>query len=698
MKNSKRKKTMIKSIELVDFLSHSDTKLEFKDGVTIFVGDNGAGKSSVIDAITYALFGKHKRSDVKSLIRRGTNQSYAKIEFSIRDKQYEAFRKIKNKSSNYLEAKFFETTNNNRIDIVSGERKQYNESMKEEVEKIIGMDYKKLQIASIVQQGQLNAIIDLGATERQELINNIIGIDKLDIASKYMLENIKKFREKIKTDLNYNDNDIETLIRNFEKYQQDIKETEPKKNQLELKQKQIQEKLKGLQNELEIETPKIDKINQLELRKNELLKYVKEREGVIQQQISENERKIRDCEGCFEEIKENTGFEVKIQKVEEAVEETLKKIQDISNQIASLKEKQILASKLQLKDNKCPVCDSTGITKLNPFFQEEHIKDKIIKLQQDIKLKEKERDMYTQKRKEFLEKVQKTQGAEATLRAHSINTREELIKIQKETQIQKEKLPLTNDSDLKQISQVDNQTKLIFENILKLELETKGFREEEFLNLKKTIMEKQSELSQIDQEMGRMLEKIDLAKKEINEIKKIISELKQVREYILKLEKIEKNIFNKKGSVATSLRSWALNSISLKASEYLSSLNTKIQRISLSEKDITCYSNTETLDLKSLSGGESVSIALALRLGMASLLGSSNLNLMILDEPTTHLDAERKKLLVGILSQLSEISNLQSPMQFLIITHDEEIFEDSNVRQIYKFESSEEGTKVTALR
>ena len=698
MKNSKRKKTMIKSIELVDFLSHSDTKLEFKDGVTIFVGDNGAGKSSVIDAITYALFGEHTRKNPKSLIRRGTNQGYAKIEFSIRDKQYEAFRKIKNISSNYLEAKFFETTDNNRIDIASGERKQYNESMKEEVEKIIGMDYKKLQIASIVQQGQLNAIIDLGATERQELINNIIGIDKLDIASKYMLENIKKFREKIKTDLNYNDNDIETLIRNFEKYQQDIKETEPKKNQLELKQKQIQEKLKGLQNELEIETPKIDKINQLELRKNELLKYVKEREGVIQQQISENERKIRDCEGCFEEIKENTGFEVKIQKVEEAVEETLKKIQDISNQIASLKEKQILASKLQLKDNKCPVCDSTGITKLNPFFQEEHIKDKIIKLQQDIKLKEKERDMYTQKRKEFLEKVQKTQGAEATLRAHSINTREELIKIQKETQIQKEKLPLTNDSDLKQISQVDNQTKLIFENILKLELETKGFREEEFLNLKKIIMEKQSELSQINQEMGRMLEKMDLAKKEVNEIKKIISELKKVRDYILKLKKIEENIFNKKGSVAISLRSWALNSISLKASEYLSSLNTKIQRISLSEKDITCYSNTEVLDIKSLSGGESVSIALALRLGMASLLGSSNLNLMILDEPTTHLDAERKKLLVGILSQLSEISNSQTPMQFLIITHDEEIFEDSNVRQIYKFESSGEGTKVTALR
>jgi exonuclease SbcC len=687
---------MIKSIELVDFLSHSDTKLEFKDGVTIFVGNNGAGKSSIIDAITYALFGEHKRKDVKSLIRRGANQGYAKIEFSIRDKQYEAFRKIKNKNSNNLEIKFFETTNNNRIEIASGERRQYNESTKEEIEKTIGMDFKKLKIASIVQQGELNAIIEIGATARQELLNNIIGINKLDIASKYMVENIKKFQKKIKTDLGYDDDDIENLTRNFENYQQDIKETEPKKNQLELKQKQIQEKLKKLQNELEIETPKIDKINQLKLRKNELLKYVKEKERVIQQQISENERKIRDCEGCFEIIKENTGFEVKIQKVEEAVEETLKKIQEMSNQKASLKEKQVLASKLQLKDNKCPVCDSS-VEKLAPFFQEEHIKDEIIKLEQDIKLKEKERDMYTQKRKEFEEKVQKIRDAESTLRAHSINTKEELIEIQKETQIQKEIVSSINNNDLKQISEIDNHAKLIFENILKLELETEGFEEEEFLNLKKIIVEKQSELSQINQEMGRMLEKIDLAKKEVDKIKKIILELKKVRKYILKLKKIEENIFNKKGPVATSLRSWALNSISLKASEYLSSLNTKIQRVTLSEKDITCYSNTETLDLKSLSGGESVSIALALRLGMASLLGSSNLNLMILDEPTTHLDAERKKLLVGILSQLSKSSNSQSPMQFLIITHDEEIFEDSNVGQIYKFESTMEGTKVTTL-
>jgi exonuclease SbcC len=161
------------------------------------------------------------------------------------------------------------------------------------------------------------------------------------------------------------------------------------------------------------------------------------------------------------------------------------------------------------------------------------------------------------------------------------------------------------------------------------------------------------------------------------------------------------NIFSRDGPVATSLRSWALNTISAKASEYLTLLNTKIQRIALSEKSrdisIACFSKNEVLELESLSGGEKVSVALALRLGMASLLGASNLNLMILDEPTTHLDAERKKSLVGVLSQLSNISSSETRMQFLIITHDAEIFEDSTVEQIYKFESTEQGSKVIEL-
>ena len=689
---------MITSIELGDFLSHSNTKLEFENGVTVFVGDNGAGKSSIIDAITFALFGQHTRKSNKGLIKRGTNQGFVKVRFSVNSKQFEAVRKIDNKGT--LAAKFAEVIDDDRIEIAAGERKQFGESMTHEVERVIGIDFEKLKIASIVQQGELNTIINAKPKEFKELLNAIIGIDKLDIASEAMKTVNKEFRERIKENVGFDDTHIEILLRDLEKYEKEIEESKPQKEQLELKQEELKNEVDDLRKKIETETPKIDKIKQIELRKKELLSYAKEAIYEIQREINENERKIQDCEGCFDHIELKSDLESKIQKVEDAIEDTVKKIQEITNQTISLKEKQLLASKLQLIDNKCPVCDS-NVEKLNPLFQEEHLQQEILELQKQIVSKEKENDMYNQKRKEFSIKLQNARDAEATLRAHSINNKEELIIIQKDTEVKKQKIPLTTNQNLSEMSTIDQHANLIFENISKLEVETKGFDEQEFNNLKKIVNEKQMSLSQIDQQVGAILEKISKGEEQIIVIKKAVSELKIVKEYVTNLNEIQTNVFSRDGPVATSLRSWALNTISAKASEYLTLLNTKIQRISLSEKtrdiSIACYSKNEVLELESLSGGEKVSVALALRLGMASLLGASNLNLMILDEPTTHLDAERKKSLVGVLSQLSDISNSESRMQFLIITHDAEIFEDSTVEQIYKFESSEQGSKVTAL-
>ena len=692
---------MITSIELVDFLSHSDTKLEFENGVTVFVGDNGAGKSSIIDAITFALFGQHTRKSNKSLIKRGSNQGFTKIGFSVNGRQYQAVRKIDSKGS--LSAKFSEIIGDERIELAAGERKQFGESMTHEIEKTIGLNFEKLKIASIVQQGELNAIINAKPKEFKELLNAIIGIDKLDVASESMKIVNKEFRKKIREKIGYDDTEIEKLSSDLERYQKEIEKAKPEKNQLETKQGKLQNEVDDLRKKIETEAPKIDKINQLGLRRKELLAYAKEAIHEIQHEINENENKIRDCEGCFEHASLKEDLESKIQKVEQAIEDTIKKIQELTNQTASLKEKQLLASKLQLKDNKCPVCDS-NVEKLNPLFQEKHLKQEMVLLKEKTISKEKEKEVYNQKRKEFSEKLQNARDAEATLRAYSISNKEELKKIQVEIETKKQniqKIPLTTNGSLLEISQIDSYTKIIFENILKLEIETSGFKEQEFLNLKKLVNEKQMSLSQIDQQIGAISEKISKGEKQINVIQYAISELKIVKEYVKGLDEIQINIFSRDGPVATSLRSWALNSISVKASEYLSLLNTKIQRILLSEKtrdvSITCYSKNEVLELESLSGGEKVSVALALRLGMASLLGASNLNLMILDEPTTHLDAERKKSLVGVLSQLSNISNSESPMQFLIITHDAEIFDDSTVERIYRFESSEQGSKVTAL-
>lgn len=692
---------MITSIELGDFLAHSDTKLNLENGVTVFVGQNGAGKSSIIDAITFALFGKHTRKSSKGLVKRGAVQGYAKIEFVINETKYQAVRKIDCKGG--LAAKFSKKVNEEWIEIAVGERKQFGESMTQEVEKAIGLDFEKLKIASIVQQGELNSIIKAKPKEFKELLNAVIGIDKLDVASNGMKEVSKSFRENIREKIGYDDTHLDLLQRDLEKYQKELEESRPQKEILRENQAKLQNEMIKLQEKLDHDSSKIEKSRQLEARKRELQAYVKDTIMEIQQEINEKERRIRDCEDCFQYAGLRLDLDIKIQKVNEAIEESQKKMQEMTNQVASLKEKKLLAKKLELKDNKCPVCDSI-VEKLNPLFQEEHIEKELDSIQKKILATQDEQELYHKKRREFSEKLQVAINAEATLKAHSIRTKEELLKIKKDIEnkrINIQKIPILSNNNLLELSQIDSHSRIIFENILELEEETKGFNEKEFSNLKEAIAEKQSRLSQIDQQIGAINEKISKNEEQIKTSLNAISELKIVKDYMSELDSIHSNIFSRDGPVATSLRSWALNAISSKASEYLILLNSKIQRIRLSEKardiSITCYSKKEELDLESLSGGEQVSVALALRLGMANLLGASNMNLMILDEPTTHLDAERKKSLVGVLSQLSNISNAQMPMQFIIITHDSEIFEDSTVEQIFKFESTEEGSKIIAL-
>ncbi|HDL01559.1 MAG TPA: hypothetical protein ENH23_04930 [candidate division Zixibacteria bacterium] len=81
----------------------------------------------------------------------------------------------------------------------------------------------------------------------------------------------------------------------------------------------------------------------------------------------------------------------------------------------------------------------------------------------------------------------------------------------------------------------------------------------------------------------------------------------------------------------------------------------------------------ETLDM--LSGGERIAAALALRVGLSRALIGSMLALIILDEPTIHLDSLRRRELVEFIRKLQTIP------QTIVVTHDKE-FEDSADRII----------------
>ena len=690
---------MIRNVELVNFLSHSDTKLEFDSGATVFVGENGAGKSSIIDAITFSLFGEHTRKNNKGLIRRGANQGFAKIEFSANGKNYQAIRKIDSKGT--LTAQFTENVDGKHSTIAEGERKQFGESMTKHVEEAFAMGFEKLQIASIVQQGELNSIIKAKPKEFKELLNAIIGIDKLDTALASMRTVQKEFRSSIQKKFGYDD--IQVVENKITEYQNESKNAQHRFEQLDVEKKEQELLISKLEKQIQNDSTKESQLKDLESRKKEWQEYAKDVIKSIQNEVAEKEEIVNECKPCFTISKNKNEIESEINKIQKKLSVIESELSDLEKKQVRLEEHEELAEKLVLKDGKCPVCDST-VDHLKPLFQKKHIEDEIKEIEKKIEKLKKEKDELEQNIHSLSNDLEESKKAETILSTYKIKNESELDGIAAEIKAkvkQMQNIPITiNSGQLVEAASLDSHAKTIYENIVSLEKSTSGFDQQEFLKNIESRDYSMTRLSQINQEYGEISGNIKKAKMELEKLDSTLTELKHVQGYVTELEQIQDNVYNRDGPVGKSLRSWSLEIISQKASEYLEKLNTKIQRISLSEKtrdvDILCYSRNTTLDIESLSGGEQVSVALALRLGMSHLLGASNLNFMILDEPTAHLDGERRKSLVNVLSQLTNLKE-DSSMQFIIITHDAEIFDDSSVENIYKFESNHNGTVVSRL-
>ena len=535
-------------------------------------------------------------------------------------------------------------------------------------------------------------------------MNAIIGIDKLDIALGSMRTVQKEFRNHIQEKLGYDDTQIQLLENKITEYENESKNAKPKLEKLVIKKKKTEELISNFEKEIQTNASKESQLKELNSKKNELISYARNVIKSIQREVLEREQTVKECKPCFIISKNKQELETEINKIQKNLISIESDLSDLEKKQARYEEKEELATKLELKDGKCPVCDSI-VDHLNPDFQKEHIENEIGEIGKKIEELKNEREVLIEKSEKLSDDLEESKEAATILKTHKITNELQLKEIIAEIKIktkQIQKIPITvNSGQLVEAGTLDSHAKSLYENITSLEKSTDGFNQEDFIKMKESLHNYRSELSKIDQEYGEISGNIKKINSEIEKLGTILNDIKQVQGYVGELEEIQNVVYNRDGPVGKSLRSWSLEVISEKASEYLEKLNTKIQRISLSEKirdvNISCYSRNTTLELESLSGGEQVSIALALRLGMAHLLGASNLNFMILDEPTTHLDSERRKSLVNVLSQLTDIKENNSSMQFIIITHDAEIFEDTTVENIYKFESSQSGTIVSSI-
>lgn len=93
---------ILKELVIQDFLSHEKTSISFSDGQRVLIeGKSGSGKSSILDAIVWCLYGKG-RVDGRNLIRQGCEKGSVEITLSEGNKEFLIKRRVSQDGKNFL--------------------------------------------------------------------------------------------------------------------------------------------------------------------------------------------------------------------------------------------------------------------------------------------------------------------------------------------------------------------------------------------------------------------------------------------------------------------------------------------------------------------------------------------------------------------------------------------------------------------
>ena len=229
------------------------------------------------------------------------------------------------------------------------------------------------------------------------------------------------------------------------------------------------------------------------------------------------------------------------------------------------------------------------------------------------------------------------------------------------------------DELVKRMKEVEEELKNIEDALGKLE-EKLGHEvsEEHLRRLRKRWEEVQARFTELEKQISAGEEALRRVKGEIQELE---DEIKALEEKLLEKERLEKfvSLLRKiralfhRDSLQTELRRRALPLIEEYAREVFEEFNLPYSELSLDEDfSIGVFGPLGEESAHMLSGGERVALALALRLGIAKALSGSAMEMIMLDEPTIHLDAQRRQELVEIIKKLSSIP------QTIVVTHDKE--------------------------
>jgi exonuclease SbcC len=292
---------LLKKVSLENFISHTNSTVEFDYGINVIVGPNGAGKTSILDAVSFGLFNVHSRGKNENLVRRGAERAKIVVEFSEGGIDYAVEWNIDQKKKQ-VQAKgaLFRIQDGERSIIARGGSRV----IKSEVEKILGLDELLFQQSVYVQQGEIEKLVTTTPAERKQIISKLLGIDDLEKAYVYMRDIIGEYQNiasKLSGELKRKP-DVEKQIQRL------ISEIKTLKTSLESENTKLME----LEDELKILDTKLKELDQ----KKENFNRLNSQKAVLETKVANLNENLKRKEA---ELKEAENAYSKLELLREAV-------------------------------------------------------------------------------------------------------------------------------------------------------------------------------------------------------------------------------------------------------------------------------------------------------------------------------------------------------------------------------------------
>ena len=668
----------IEIVQLENIRSHVKSTVPFARGFNCLVGGLGCGKSSILYAIDFALFGDPVGRSYEYLLREGADSGKVAVQFVQNGKSYKITRGLKRRGKgigqDFDELKLYEGEN-----LIASLK---SEAVAEQCKAITGLDKELFREIVWVRQEHLKELLDTRPRDRQTRLDELFGLSDYNTA----WTNIANYQRDYETEKRVyeKDPDVVGMEKLNAEYNRTVEELSLVEIGLTEAEKRLNEAKKALE-EADLKLKKLEEIRlqleELKRRETETLANLKNLEDSSESLAEKIEAKKNAIENLNQRL---NAMEAQMKSYKEELSaigispnqpmEALKNyLGTFEDQISSLKGEQEAAVKGMRDDqkrvsalsteNRCPLCLQS--------ISEDYKNNLVQRLQDANNERQKTIEQLQNDIKELQQTKNKANAAFSNLQMIMPRIADLKTRIDEESQTLDE---LSQEFERKQRLEKEMREQLaaLRVEISKLDVSQlevakawKNQAQDQFYAIQSDLRAKEDSKKYLVKRLDETKERIDQAQQKIERIEKIV-----------KVVEIIGGIRDAYRSIQPKLRSEFVKVLRNFVQQVLDSLvggEGPLMNV-LIDETYTPYVKSESdveREVSNLSGGERTLLAFAYRLGLGQLIMQSRtghgLSMLLLDEPTESLGRED-----GSIDRLAEaIARFKAIEQIIAVTHSE---------------------------